>query len=663
MLATLINQNQNTVTRGERNKVGQSFLKLLRSDPSVTSAYAEIMKRPPTKRTLVNGKVRDITDLGDRDDVFVVKEDGKDVHVELFNPDLGLALKGTTGTGSATLGTIVRGLSKLNRYLSSINTSFNPEFVISNMLRDLQTAGVNIGQFEEEGLSGRIVKDVSKALAGIKRSIRDNDNSSEWSKIYKDFVDAGGQNVTNQMTTVADRMEDIRGLVGDIADKGARGKWNQVKNSFVGKGAGSLLSTLEDYNTIVENGVRVATYKALLDRGFSRERAAQAARNVTVNFAKGGEYKNFMNAFYLFYNASLQGSFALLNAALRSKKVQRIWAGVIVAGLVQDQLNAMISGEDEDGEKQYDKIPDYILEHNLVLMDPFGIVGDRGYIAIPMPYGLNMAHNIGRASSRALRGAYDPGEAASTIGGTIIGTLNPLGGMETWANAVAPTVADPFLNIVQNVDFSGKPIYKDSFPGDRSPDSQRYWQTTSPSAVWIANNLNSLTGGSSAIKGFIDLSPNVMEFWFDFATGGVGRFVQRTAELPSRIFDETLDEEIYREVPFVRKLISSVSSREDYGRYIEKRNEILVAGEEIKEAIANGDRERALAARQRFAEELRYLPRVRAIDTAIRKVNQQMNMVRDSRSISEERRKEIMKKLDERKQFLISRGNIILKDY
>jgi hypothetical protein len=664
VLATLINQNQQSVSRGERNKVGQSFLQLLRADPATTKAYAEILPRTPTRRALVGKRVREITDFNAAQDpnIFVVKEDGKDVYVELSDVNLGAALKGDNGVGAGALGSIVRTMGKINRYLANINTSYNPEFFITNFLRDLQTAGVNIQQFDGDGLTTQIVKDVRSALGGIKRSIRNKDDSSEWSQIYKDFVSAGGQNVTNQMSTVADQMENIRGLVGDVADQGARGKWNQVKNSFVGKGAGSFLSFIEDYNTVIENGIRVATYKALLDRGFTRERAAQAARNVTVNFAKGGEYKNFMNAFYLFYNASLQGSFAMLNAALRSRKVQRIWAGVIAAGLLQDQLNALLSEEEEDGLKQYDKIPDYILHHNFILPDPFGFT-ERSYIAIPMPYGLNMAHNIGRATSRALRGGYDAGEATSSIVGTIVDTINPLGGTENFANFVAPTVVDPFIDVMQNEDFAGKPIFKEAFPGDRSLESQRYWSTTNPSAIWVAQNINSLTGGTSAIPGFIDLSPDVMNFWLEFATGGVGRFVQRTAELPIRVFDEGLDEEIYREIPFVRKIIGSVSSREDYGRYIEKRDEILLAGEELKEAVDNQDRERALAARERFAEELRYLPRVRAVDNAIRKVNRQMNQVRDNRNLSDERRREIMDRLDERKQLLISRGNQFLADY
>jgi len=664
VLANLINQNQQSVSRGERNKVGQSFLELLRANPSTTKAYAEILTKTPKRRALVSGRVREITDFAAAKDpnIFVVKEDGKDVYVELFNPNLGAALKGDNGVGAGALGYIVRSMGMVNRYLSNINTSYNPEFFITNFLRDLQAAGVNIQQFDEQGLTTQIVKDVRKALAGIKRSIRNKDDSSEWSQIYRDFVNAGGQNVTNQMSTVADQMDNIRSLVGDISDKGARGRWNQVKNSFVGKGAGSLLSFIEDYNTVVENGIRVATYKTLLDRGFTRERAAQAARNVTVNFAKGGEYKSFMNAFYLFYNASLQGSFALLNAALRSRKVQFLWAGVIAAGFLQDQLNALLSDEDEDEDKQYDKIPDYILEHNFILPDPFGFT-DRSYIAIPMPYGLNMAHNIGRAASRALRGEYDAGEATGSIVGNIVDTINPLGGSESFANFVAPTVVDPFIDIIENEDFADKPIFKEAFPGDRGPDSQRYWATTNPSAIWVAQNINSLTGGTSAIPGFIDASPDVLNFWLEFATGGVGRFVQRTAELPFRVYEEGLNDELYREVPFVRKIIGSVSTREDYGRYIEKRNAILLAGDEIKEAIDNQDRERALAAREEFAEELRYLPRVRAIDNAIRQVNKQMNKLRDNRNMADEQKQAIMDRLDERKQALILRGNQILMDY
>ena len=73
-----------------------------------------------------------------------------------------------------------------------------------------------------------------------------------------------------------------------------------------------LLKFIENYNSVFENTIRLATFKTLVDRGISDARAAQIARNVTVNFSKGGQNKTFLNSWYLFYNASIQGSFALL---------------------------------------------------------------------------------------------------------------------------------------------------------------------------------------------------------------------------------------------------------------------------------------------------------------------------------------------------------------
>ena len=664
ILATTINQNQNAVSRGERNIVGQSFLKLLRADPEKTREFGTILETLPKTEQLRSGKVVRATDPMAFLDPFIytVKENGQDVYVRLEDERIAKALKGETGYGSGPLDYVLRGMGKINRYLSNINTSYNPEFFITNLLRDLQTAGVNVAQFNEKGLTTQVVKDLKSALLGIKRSIRNNDDSSEWSKIYKDFVAAGGQNATNQMNTIADQMEDIQGILGDISDQGLRGKWNSVKNSFIGKKTGSLLNMVENYNTIVENGVRVSTYKSLLDRGFSRERAAQAARNVTVNFAKGGEYKQFMNAFYLFYNASLQGSFALLNAALRSKKVQKLWGGVIAAGFLQDQLNAVLSEEDEDGKRIYDKIPDYILEHNLILPDPFGFT-ERSYIAIPMPYGLNMAHNIGRATGQVARGGTTIGKGTSSIVGTIVDTINPIGGTESFANLAAPTVADPFIDVLENEDFAKKPIYKEGFPGDRGPDSQRYWSTTNPSAIWVSNTLNNISGGTSEIEGFIDVSPDVLNFWLEYATGGVGRFVQRTAELPVRVATEGFDEEIYREVPFIRKVIGSVSDREDYGSFIEKRDRILSIGDELRAAAKSGDRDRLLRTRQEYPKEVKFLPRIKAIDSALTKISRQMNAIKDNKRIPDSQKELLLEKLDKKKQSLIARANKILADF
>ena len=666
ILATVLDQNQNAVIRGERNKVGQAFIGLLESKPNETRGYGRILDKMPTERALSSsGNVVEIIDrfAANNDNIFVAKVNGKDVYVELADKRLGRALKGSDGTGSSTLATINRAMGKLNRYLSNINTSYNPEFMITNLVRDLQTAGVNVQQFDAKGMVGAMAKDYKNAFVGIKRAIVNGDESSEWSQIYRDFVRDGGQNSANPMTSIADQVENINKILGDIQEDGVRGKFNKVKNSFIGKGAGSILNLLENYNTVIENAIRVTTYHNLKKQGFSGARAAQAARNVTVNFGKGGELKTFMNSWYLFYNASIQGSFALFNALLRSKKVQAIWVSLIGAGLLQDFVNSLVSEEDEDGILIYDKIPDYILEHNIVF--PLGDLGaGRDYLAIPMPYGLNAAVNAGRALGRTMRGEYSASEGGLSMVMTAVDALNPIGGTENLYNFAVPTAFDPFVEIMRNENFAGVPIYKQAYPGDDSPDSQRYFNNVSPSAKWFAENLNSLTGGTSEISGFVDWNPEIMDYWFEFLTGGIGRFTKRTfVDVPTTAYAEGLSQDLAREVPFVRKLYGTVSDRENIGIFVEKRDKVLRVAAEIKAAQDAGDRDRLLRAREKYAEEFTLIPRIRAINNAIKKISRQQNIVRDNVNMPDAQKQLILDRLDEKKQMLYARGNEIMKDY
>jgi hypothetical protein len=665
ILANLMTQNQNSIVRAERNKVGQSFLRLLRADPAMTASYASILPAPPKTRQSVNGKIRMMPkpDAYKDPDILVVKEDGKETFVQFDDLTLAGAMNGKNGFGPETGGVLLRGLSAVNRYLASINTSYNPAFIITNVFRDSITGLVNLNQFEIDGLSAEVAKNILPSIKGIGAAILRNDTTSPWAKVYADFVESGGQNATNSFDTLEERMNDLRGLLSDIPDAAGRGQWARVKNSFVGQKGASLLNTIESVNTAAENGIRVATYKALLDRGYSKQRAAQAAGNVTVNFSKGGDYRRLMNGMYLFYNASIQGTFAMLNAAARSRKVQKLWLGFIASGAVLDMLNAMLSEEDEDGELIYDKIPDHVLEHNIILPDLLG-AGDRSYISIPMPYGLNMAFNAGRAAMRGLRGTYSPGEATSTIFKTAIDTLNPIGSADNFLdpNTVSPTILDPIIDVLSNEDFAGKPIFKEGVGFDRTPDpaSQLYWSTTSPSARWITDNLNSLTGGSEVRSGVIDVSPDIVQFWFEYITGGVGRFVLQSGESVARMATGEFGEDFIGGVPVFNRVLRTVSEREDMGAYIEGAERILTAEQELKRAREVGDEQWARRTIQRYGAELRLVGPIRSAETALRRLSRQRNQIEDNPRMPEEQKRIMLDRIEERRQQVLARANSLL---
>ena len=299
IIASLMAQNQRSIDRGERNKVGRSFVDLLRGQEEQADGSFAINDALAVDMSEIAEIVTDTSNLRP-ENILTIKENGVEVKVNFKDKRIGRALKGHLTPES--VGKFTKALGKMNRYLSSINTTYNPSFVIPNFARDLQAAGVNMQQYDQKGMTKEVLTSALSAVKGIAAVLRGG-KETFWSAEYNKFVEAGGKNATNQMGDLQDQINNIGNILGDISDTGIKGKLGLNKNGFTRK----LLNFLDDYNTAVENGVRVATFTSLVKRGVSPARAAQAARNVTVNFAKGGENKTLMNSWYLFYNASLQG--------------------------------------------------------------------------------------------------------------------------------------------------------------------------------------------------------------------------------------------------------------------------------------------------------------------------------------------------------------------
>jgi hypothetical protein len=115
------------------------------------------------------------------------------------------------------------------------------------------------------------------------------------------------------------------------------------------------------------------------------------AKEVTVDFNRRGEWGTAMNAMYLFYNASIQGSARMLRAMLdpRNKRLRKLVAGTVAFAAAQDVLNRTASsiGDDDDERSDYDRIPDHVKDRNLIIWDLTGKHGER-LLQDPTPLGL-----------------------------------------------------------------------------------------------------------------------------------------------------------------------------------------------------------------------------------------------------------------------------------
>jgi len=668
--ASLMAQNNNAIDRGERNVVGLSFLNLVRGQEEQPDGSIAINESLAKEMDKIAVDVSDVVPQDRRlrginpDNEFIIKENGKEKVIFIKDDRIARAMNGSMTAQQTSA--ITKMMGKLNRYLSMINTTYNPSFVIPNFFRDLEAAGVNVQQYDEKGMTAEVLKGSYKAVLGIGAVLRaESKNEAEvkndWSDLYKRFVKAGGKNATNQMGDVRDQINNIGSLLNEISETGIKKKLGLNKNGFTKK----LLQQLDDYNTAVENGVRVATFKALTERGMTETQAAQAARNVTVNFSKGGENKAFMNSWYLFYNASLQGSMALINSAVRSPKVRKVWGGLVLYGMLQDQVNNLFSGdEDEDGISDYDELPRHVLEHNLIF-PTLGLMDDK-FVQIPLSYGLNMATNLGRSLSRVQRGEYTAGEATNSIVGTAFESLSPIGAFDHFLTFALPTVADPFVSVSINEDYKGDPIYKESpnFSSNPKPDSQQYWSNTSSIAKTIATTINSLTLGDEVESGFADWSPNTIEYWFGYITGGVGRFAQRTFEAPFDIVDAMkgdFDGDIVRSIPLVRKVFIGPSDRADTGHYLDNRQDLFTILSRLDLAKRAGNREDVVAIYGKYKKELSIAGRMKAIDNARNRMLRQIKEIERNPRIPEETKKKIIKLRREKMNDLQQTGLILMR--
>ncbi|ENX6866808.1 LPD5 domain-containing protein, partial [Escherichia coli] len=444
-----------SLIRHRKNEVGNAFLKLVQDNPDKDYWQVFTDDRPDTMRAIAErvdpetGETRrevverpvPMAMMADR--YFTTKKNGKTYYIKLHDPRLMRAMK---SMGPETSNAFVRTLGKVNRFLATVNTSYNPEFLVSNFIRDVQTAVMNL-KAEQGRSDGKlkgldnlsalaVAKDSRSAMSAVYASLRGKTltgKGAQWQKVWKEFVEDGGKTGWFNMGDLEGQQKEMDRLVS-LAKGGWKGQSIGAWNSF--------LNLVEDANGAVENALRLSAYKHARDAGLSRQQAASLAKNMTVNFNRRGEQGALMNSLYMFANASIQGTANLVRTLghlngegpllerLRWKNLnvpQKIALAAVGAGYLLGSLNRSVAGEDDDGVNWYDKVPSHVKERNLVIMKSvFG--GKAGeYWSIPLPYGYNVFFLLGHTAEGVAAGDLTASRAAGNVVGGVLGAFSPVG--------------------------------------------------------------------------------------------------------------------------------------------------------------------------------------------------------------------------------------------
>lgn len=587
------------IIRAEKARVGRTFLRMVEDNPNPKLWSVD---KPPSRALVgADGVVRYVPDglaQLDRKQSVVVTDATGEVRIVNLKGEAGeLIARAINNTGPEQMGTVVRLLNRYSRFFASLQTKYSPQFTMTNLLRDVQTALVNAGVDYDGKLAAKMLSDLApsgKVFPSATRAIwrdarRSTKRVDEWDDWVKRFRQAGGE---THFINGGD-LEMKRDLLARAYKEGDGSLFSVSRKS-----AEEVLDFIGDANTAGENTLRLVVFRRLVERGLSEDKAADTAKNLTVNFNRHGELGPWINSLYVFFNAGVQGTARLLKAGMTKKGASIIIGGGAAAGYALAAMNRQQSDYDEDGVSYYDKIPDDVKNKWMLMMapadmniGPIKLRAGRDYIKLlPIPFGYGMGVNVGSALNDAITAPSrnsDPWAAAARVVDAGVNSFNPLGQTSLFsalqsgdpretagelAKLLSPTITDPAVELATNRDWQGNRIMKEQPPfGRQKPRSAVAQSQTSDTAKTFAAWANEATGGDAFSPGKMDLSPDMLDYIVRQYTGGAGRFWFNLGQ-------STMDvargkEPDAKRIPFASLAFGQTSAR-PYSEYRRAINEI-----------------------------------------------------------------------------------------
>lgn len=471
------------------------------------------------------------------------------------NPRAAQALNGLLEHKNDTLAGRVT--ASISRKMAQLCTSFNPEFVMRNMIKDFEFASTNL--LAKEGLVYTKRFEQYYAKVGIIEGIRN-------SKL-KDFADTGGFGLyAKYRNGTLDTTNKLHRYFKEFMENGGETGWVQIKNmedftkeyklhikgerkkvQKVGKGIyNAIFKNLENVNEIAENLARFATYCASRDSNRSVIRSVYDAKEVSTNFNRHGSgnavysFKNgemgnsktarrniygFTAAWFrnssMFFNAGIQSTNLLIKNFKNNKAgtIGYIASAPFISGMAMALLNNfIISNEDEKDRKgvkdPYAELPDYIRRNNLCIY-----IGGGEFVTIPLAIeerafyglgdfaaGMTFSKNISSQKMPNLTENKDidkylnPFMDAVGCMSQLVPVADYLGNasfgkhpVQETIKAVAPSATSPFLEWMYNSDWKGAPIQRDNKFDENQPSWMLAYKGTPEWMINMNKKVNALT--------------------------------------------------------------------------------------------------------------------------------------------------------------------------
>lgn len=488
-------------------------------------------------------------------------------------------------------------MQSAHRYFSKIYTGYNPAFIPRNTVRDALAGSINIIGNEGAAMAARAWGNYPAAIATLSTyAATGKVPNTEAGKLLSEYRQFGGKTGASYMSDLEEQGKTLQRMYDD-----AYGASGYLKDGKAGKAAiiagrkivGGMAHAIEVMNQATENGLRLALFMALRKQGVSAGEAAQAAKNVTVNFDRKGEQTGVLSAIYLFFNPAVQGTANAIKTLAKGKHKEQAW--VAAGALTALGFYAATAGMDDDEDKWLGERWEN-RSQNLIL----NVGGSR--IKVPLPIEFSLFYAAGVAMAEAKRGAISAGKAAGHLVSSFIYAYFPLQGMYSPESdnpgldasiAAVPTLLKTPVQVMANRNSFGSQVVPDNeFTKDR-PDNLKMYRGSKGSAFdATAQGIAAagvLAGAGKYENDITKVSPETLKFLWRTYTGGLGQFVADVGGLANIAAQAPGSIEV-SDVPVAKDFVkSNDDTRLLRGRYYDLTKEARKASEEFRQAKKAGD--------------------------------------------------------------------------
>lgn len=494
-----------------------------------------------------------------REHQVLVKRNGKTSVLTINgNPRAAQALNGLTNPDvdvKGAVGNLLKMGEYVNRQLSAFYTTRNPDFVVSNFLRDMVYSNVMTWVKENPKYALRFHRNVGRVNPAMMRKLLGKwesgtlNDSNYTERMFRQFMLNGGE---TGYTSVRDLEKHKQDIAKELKKQGSVGR----------KAWDALGMQMDLLNRSVENCARFAAFVTSREMGRSIERSIYDAKEVSVNFNKKGSGGKMLGTIgqdrpylslllnpktytnkkdrnellaqtgsyisglgrvgFVFWNAGVQGMTNFGRAGKRhQKKFIAAAASVFTLGVVVPLLAQLLSDGDDDDKNAYYNLAEYIRRSNIVFY-----AGDQ-WVTIPLPIELRALYGLGELATGVITGAerYSDQEMAFQIASQVSQIL-PLDMLEG-GGGLTPFIPSAFKPAVEayllNRRWTGLPVFKDSPYNKTDPEWKKAYASTDKTLVAMTRWLNELGGGDDFKKSewpFMDINPAKLEYLLSGTFGG-----------------------------------------------------------------------------------------------------------------------------------------------